>query len=193
MKITPLDIYNKEFKKKFSLVAYDGKEVDEFLDHVAAAYERLLKETNQLRDENERINEEIRKYHDMERTLQDTMIVAQETVNNRTEQAEKEARLILESAKIKANEMLQVAKEKVRTRMRQFRQIEEYEQFFRIRLKTLIESHLQLLNENKIECPREIEGLDRELATTYEEPHEDELETWTNQDTERSMLIGDDE
>ena len=44
MKLTPLDIYNKEFKKKFSVRGYDGQEVDEFLDHVAASNKKALKE-----------------------------------------------------------------------------------------------------------------------------------------------------
>ncbi len=193
MKITPLDIYNKEFKKKVSLVAYDGKEVDEFLDHVAAAYERLLKEANQLKDENERLRQEVNKYREMERTLQDTMVVAQETVKDRTEQAEREAQLVIETAKHRANELLLDAKEKVRVRMRQFRQIEEYEQFFRIRLKTLIDSHLQLLNESQIDRPGEIEELARELAISHEEPYEEEVENWVNNDTERSMLFGEEE
>ncbi|AZR73019.1 hypothetical protein BBF96_06175 [Anoxybacter fermentans] len=187
MKITPLDIYNKEFRKKFSLWAYDGKEVDEFLDHVAASYEKLLKEMKQLKEENEQLRSELSKYQEMERTLQETMVVAQETVKERKEQAEREAELIIETAKNKAREIMAEAKEKVKERMRQFRQLEEYEQFFRIRLKSLIDSHLQLLNESQIERPEEIETLKKELAVSYEDTTDDEVESWGNVKTEESQ------
>ena len=42
MKITPLDINNKEFKKV--LRGYSPEEVDEFLDEVVESYEELYKE-----------------------------------------------------------------------------------------------------------------------------------------------------
>lgn len=185
MKITPLDIYNKEFRKKVSLVGYDPKEVDEFLDHVAAAYERLFKEMNHLKDENDRLQQEMTKYQQMERTLQDTMVVAQETVKDRKEQAEREAQLIIETAKSRAREMMSQAKEKVRERMIEYRKIEEYEQFFRIRLKGMLESHMQLLNENHIERNEEMTFLSKELAVSTEEPDVEEVDSWVQ---ERSSL-----
>lgn len=185
MKITPLDIYNKEFRKKVSLVGYDPKEVDEFLDHVGAAYERLFKEMNHLKDENDRLQQEMTKYQQMERTLQDTMVVAQETAKDRKEQAEREAQLIIETAKARAREMMSQAKEKVRERMIEYRKIEEYEQFFRIRLKGMLESHMQLLNENHIERPEEMTFLSKELAVSTEEPDTEEVDSWVQ---ERSSL-----
>lgn len=178
MKLTPLDIYNKEFKKKFSVRGYDGQEVDEFLDHVAASYEKALKEVKKLREENERLRDEVGKYKNMETTLKDTMVVAQETVKERKEHAQREADVILSKAKNEAQEIMREAKERVKERMRQFRQIEEYEQFFRLRLKSLVESHLELLDDNKIEKPNELRSLEKELAMGTEEPSEEELEDW---------------
>ncbi len=190
MKITPLDIYNKEFSKKFSLIGYDGKEVDEFLDHVAAAYERILKELNQLKDENERFKLDLSRYQQMEGTLKETMVVAQETVKERKNQAEREAQMIIENAKTRAREMTTEAKEKVKERMKQYRQIEEYEQFFRLRFKALLDSHQQMLNENKIDKPQGMEILEKELAFSAEEPMEDDVDNWmATKETEESNEI----
>lgn len=182
MKITPLDIYNKEFRKKFSFVSYDRKEVDEFLDHVAAAYERLLKELNQLKDENEALETELSRYREMESTLKETLVVAQETVKERKEHAEREAQLIIETAKNRSREMMFAAKDKVKARLKQYNQVEEYEQFFRIRLKALLDSHLHLLNESKLERPEELDLLSKELAFSVEEPLDEDVNTWIDED-----------
>ena len=50
MRITPLDIYQKEFKRV--LRGIDPDEVEEFLETVADDYEKLLKETVYILQEN---------------------------------------------------------------------------------------------------------------------------------------------
>lgn len=195
MKLSPLDIYNKEFRKKISFWAYDERDVDEFLDHIAAAYERVLKEKSQLKEENERLHGELNKFLQMEQTLQDTMVVAKETVKDRKNQAEREAQNIVEAAKNRSREIMNDAKEKVRERMKQFRRIEEYEQFFRVRLKSIIDSHLQLLQESKIDQSEEIEILKKELAFSSEEPDEKEVKNWFTDeiDSEENYWGGEEE
>ena len=48
MRITSMDINNKEFKK--GLRGYNADEVDEFLDKVAEEYEIMYKENSTLRE-----------------------------------------------------------------------------------------------------------------------------------------------
>lgn len=55
MKLNPLDIYNKEFKN--ATFGYNKDQVDNFLDDVGVAYERLLKDLNKLQSENETLKE----------------------------------------------------------------------------------------------------------------------------------------
>lgn len=174
MKITPLDIYNKEFRKKFSLWAYDGREVDEFLDRVAGAYEQLLKDLNQLKDENVRLKADMTRYQQMEKTLQETLIVAQETVKERKDQAEREAVMIVENAKVKAQEILSEANEGAKDRIKKIQQLKEYEEFFRIRMTSLLNSHLQLLEKSETEVPEAMEDLKREVAAGFEEEFAEE-------------------
>ena len=71
MKLNPLDIYNKEFKK--STFGYNTTQVDEFLDDIGVAYERLLKDLNKLQEENNALKEKIENYQDMEEKLQNTL------------------------------------------------------------------------------------------------------------------------
>ena len=48
MKLTPMDINNKEFKK--IIRGYNPEEVDEFLDKIVEDYEALYKENANLKE-----------------------------------------------------------------------------------------------------------------------------------------------
>ena len=49
MKLTPLDIHNKEFRR--SIRGYNEEDVDVFLDQVAAEFERIFKENGELKEQ----------------------------------------------------------------------------------------------------------------------------------------------
>ena len=57
MKITPLDIYQKEFKRK-TLNGLDPDDVENFLFHVAEGVEQLLTENAELKRRSERVSGE---------------------------------------------------------------------------------------------------------------------------------------
>lgn len=189
MKITPLDIYNKEFTRKFSIMAYDEKEVDEFLDHVAAAYERLFKELNQAKEESERLKGELSKYQQMERTLQETMIVAQETAKERRDQAEREAQLVVENAINRSKQIVADAKEQVKERLQQVNQLHDYEKFFRARFKSLLETYMQMMTESEIGFPEPFQELAKEVATSSEAPIEEEVNNWMEETEAKRLLL----
>ncbi|HBG77212.1 MAG TPA: septum formation initiator, partial [Clostridiales bacterium] len=48
MSLTPMDIHNKEFARKFR--GYQEDEVDEFLDAIVDEFEKLHKENIDLKD-----------------------------------------------------------------------------------------------------------------------------------------------
>ena len=56
--ITPLDIQNKEFRKKFR--GYDKKSIDEYLDKIVEDYERVYKENIELKDKVAILTDQIR-------------------------------------------------------------------------------------------------------------------------------------
>ena len=57
MKLTPMDINNKEFKR--GLRGYNPEEVDEFLDEVIENYEQLYKDNSKLKEKVTLANEQI--------------------------------------------------------------------------------------------------------------------------------------
>ena len=57
MKLTPMDIKNKEFKK--DIRGYAADEVDEFMEEIVEIYEELFKENSRLKDTVSRIREKL--------------------------------------------------------------------------------------------------------------------------------------
>lgn len=161
MKLNPLDIYNKEFKK--STFGYNTNQVDEFIDDVGVAYERLLKDLNNLQEENKALREKIDSYEDMEDRLTNTLDSMQDTISERIEQADNEARMIIKEARMKAEKIKENAQDQIASEKRKLEQLREQRNFFKIRFKTLLESHLEMLNEDEKESLRgEFEDLDYE-------------------------------
>lgn len=167
MKLNPLDIYNKEFKK--STFGYNTTQVDEFLDDVGVAYERLLKDLNNLQEENQALKEKIDNYEDMEDKLQNTLDSIQGTVSERVEQADNEARMIVKEARMKAEKIKENARDQIASEKRKLEQLREQRNFFKIRFQTLLESHLEMLNEEAEESLRgDINDFDSENNSDFE-------------------------
>lgn len=145
MKLNPLDIYNKEFKN--ATFGYNKDQVDNFLDDVGVAYERLLKDLNKLQQENEDLKEKMERQQDLESKLQKTLDSMQQTISKRIEQADQEARMIVKEARMKAENIKEEAQAEVVDEKRKFEQLREQKRFFKIRFKTLLESHLGMLDD----------------------------------------------
>lgn len=77
---TPLDIENKKFAKQM-MNGYSVEEVDEFLDELTADYEKLYKQSNENDAKIAELEESIKKYRNLESTLNNTLIMAQSTAD----------------------------------------------------------------------------------------------------------------
>ena len=148
MKMSPLDIYNKEFSK--STFGYNVSQVNNFLDDVAMAYEKLLKEINALQDKNEKLQEQLANYECIEDKLQQTLESVQQAVGEQRRQAKREADNIIKKAELKAEGIINDARNKVQEEYQEFEQLKESKELFKIRFKTLLKSHLELLEENSV-------------------------------------------
>lgn len=147
MKLSPLDIYNKEFKK--ATFGYNVNQVDEFLEEVGLAFERLLKEVNALQDENERMKERLATYEEMEEKFERMLAAVQKTAREQTEQARKEAEVIIQKAEIKAEQIMKETKRKLQEEYRVLQELKGNKDLFKIRFRTLLESHLKMLEEDE--------------------------------------------
>jgi cell division initiation protein len=160
MKLTPLDIRHREFRR--AMRGYADEEVDLFLDEVADEFERLYRENIELKD-----------------TLQKTLVTAQQQSDEMRANARKEAELILRDAEIKGRDIVAdsyTEKQRIQQSLLQLRRIEED---FQVKFRSLLEAHLRLLAEDESSEDRSrfrgvVSGVEDELTrVAYDEVPED--------------------
>lgn len=111
MRITSMDISNKEFKK--SVRGYNSDDVDDFLDKISEDYEEIYKENGSLREKTALLKEKLDHYKDIENTIQNTLLLAQNTSEQTKKTANEESELILKKANNKANDIIDKANDEV--------------------------------------------------------------------------------
>lgn len=142
--ITPMDIRNKEFKKGFK--GYKEDEVDEFLDKVIADYEKIYRENGELKDRISIDNERIESYNSMEKSLQNTLLIAQTTAEDIVANARKKSEMIIREAEEQGRRIIEDANSSVIKVNRDFEELKKEVQVFKTRFKTLLQSELESLN-----------------------------------------------
>lgn len=145
--ITPLDIHNKEFKR--SLRGYDIDEVDEFLDEIIRDYEKLYKENLDLKDEADKYQSDINKYKELEDTLHNTLVLAQQTADELKKNAQKEADLIIQKAQKEAENVASGTNQKVVDLKLEYRQLKSAVQQFRAQYKAFLQAQLEMITDDK--------------------------------------------
>jgi cell division initiation protein len=109
MKITPLDIQQQQFTVRFR--GFDIQEVDSFLETVANELEEQIKKNTELREELERKEARIWEYQNMEKTLKETLMVAQATSEEMKRNSQKAAEDLRASAQREASLIISRARE----------------------------------------------------------------------------------
>ncbi len=156
MPLTPLDIYNKEFKR--SVRGYSEDEVNEFLDEVVRDYEALIRENDELKQSTSGMSDRLEEYRKLEVTLQNTLVVAQSTAEEVKTAARKEADLIIREAEGKAQEMVHRAETRVREIMQEYERLQRETDQFRARVRSLLESQIALFLDDRAMKPERILG-----------------------------------
>jgi cell division initiation protein len=148
VKVTPLDIRRKEFKR--SMRGYSDEEVDIFLDEVADEFERLFQENMELHDRMQRLEEQIAGHVQMKDALEKTLISAQLQSDEMRANARKESELILRDAELKARGIVNDSYGETQRVQQALIQLKHLEEDFRFKFRSLLEGHLKLLNDAPI-------------------------------------------
>jgi cell division initiation protein len=143
MKLTPLDIKKQEFKKVMR--GYDPVEVDTFMDMMSHEFEELLKEQKEMRDTFVETETQLKDYRQIEKTLQQMMLQAQEATGHAYEVARTESELILKEARMKASGILEQANAELSRVGNELVQLKSRKEFLLARLRVLLSSELELL------------------------------------------------
>ena len=145
MKLTPLDIRHKEFKR--GMRGYADVEVDEFLDEVADEFEHLFKDNIDLGERVEALEAQLAGYKRMEETLQKTLISAQVSADDLKQNSAKEAELILHEAELKARQLVNEAYSERQAIEQSLAKLRSAEQDFSFKFRQLLEGYLWHIEE----------------------------------------------
>lgn len=113
MALTPLDIYNKEFKRQ-PFGGLNKDEVDDFLDEVMHEMETLIKENATLKEQLGAHSVKLEQYRTLEDALNRTLLVAQSTADDIKANARREADLIIQEARLQAERLIEAGHVKAR-------------------------------------------------------------------------------
>lgn len=147
--LTPLDIHNREFKR--CLRGYDIDEVDEFLDEVIRDFETLYKENLELKETIQKKDENINRYKELEQTLQNTLVLAQQTAEEAKQNAKKEAELIIWEARKKAEQMLSDAQEEIMESTKKLEGMRGLEKQLYVKMKSFLLTQLEYMENYDVE------------------------------------------
>lgn len=146
MPLTPLDIHNKEFTRKFK--GYDEDEVNGFLDQVIKDYELAIREATDAQNEVKRLEERLGHFTNIETTLNKSILVAQETAEEVKANARKESKLIIKEAEKNADRIINEALSKSRQVYIEIEELKKQGKVFRTRLKSIVEAQLDLVKSD---------------------------------------------
>lgn len=147
MKLTPLDIRHREFRR--AMRGYADEEVDEFLDELAEEFERLFKENIDVRERLEAAEEKLANYRRIEETLQKTLLNAQAAAEEQKQNAAKEAELILQDAQLKARQIVNEAYAERQKVEQAIARLRTAEQTLRLQVRQLLERFMKYLEEGE--------------------------------------------
>jgi len=146
MPLTPLDIHNKEFARRFR--GYDEDEVNEFLDQVIKDYEIVIRENKELQNQLLQMQERLDHFVNIEETLSKTIIIAQEAADEVKNNAKKESQLIIKESEKNADRIVNEALSKSRRVAIETEELRKQASIYRTRFRTLLEAQLELLSQD---------------------------------------------
>ena len=147
MRITPLDIYQREFSRK-NIGGLDENEVYGFLKKIGREYESQYAENKSLKDQAQRLTGQMEDYLELEKTLKQTLISAQKASGELKDNAEKEAELIIREAELQAERILDETRSESEMIGKEIRELKKQRRMLKVELRTVLESYLSMVTED---------------------------------------------
>ena len=145
MKITPIDIQQQQFKGKM-FGGLDQEDVDAFLQSVATEMENLVRENNDLKEQQARQSREMVDLAEKEKELRDILLGAQRITEDMKVNARKEADLIVSEAELKAERIIADAERQLGDLKARIEDVRRQKVQFEMSLKGLLDSYARQLS-----------------------------------------------
>jgi cell division initiation protein len=148
------DIRKKEFSRRFR--GYDPQEVEAHMEQAAEGLASLSKDNQELRTQAAELARELKEYRQREQSLEATLAQTREVAEEIKTNAEREGQLLVAEAELQAEKILGQAHNRLAQIHDDIAELKRQRAQFEVRLRSLVEAHLKLLD---VETER-----DRDLA-----------------------------
>jgi cell division initiation protein len=149
MRITPMDIEQQEFSRSFR--GYNEEEVDDFLDKIVKDYEELINENVRLNEEIEKMQEKLKEFSEIEETLRSALLNAQKSAEEMKGRVESEAKIIIEKAEMEAKVLKQQVFQKEDLLKSEIDNLRRYKFIFKEKIKSMLNLYLRMLENEEFE------------------------------------------
>lgn len=144
MRIDPSEIKGKKFGLSFR--GYNQIEVDKFLKKIGEDYQEVLEEGRASSEELEKLKKEIKHHISREERIEQTLISAQKSAQLIDENSQERGRLMIKEAEIKTKKIIQEGEESLQKLKNEMAKLQGQKRLFLAKLKSLIETHTELLH-----------------------------------------------
>lgn len=167
MKFTPFGIKSQEFNKV--LRGYDKDEVQAFLEKVADEFDRISTENDKLKKEADILNDQLKDFKKIEKSLQSTLLNAQESSTKAIDSVKKQSALMLKEAELKGAQIIEKAKENANAVRDTVLSLREEKNILIARLSAIVNSQSDLL-----EAHFQQRNIEVDVEKLYKQPKREE-------------------
>jgi cell division initiation protein len=128
---------------------FDVEEVYSFLEIIREEMEDLMRENANAKETIQRMENQLKEHRDLETTLRETLLTAQQMVEDYKTNARKEAELLVKEAELRADSMLKEAQENVIKIHEDIVDLKGIRRHFKEEMKRMVESHMKMIEFDK--------------------------------------------
>lgn len=152
MRLTPVDITHKTFKKK--LLGFDSDEVNLFMQQIAEQMETLIHERNHLKEVLRDKELNLLEYKERDKVLTSTMTTATQMSETMRQEADREGKLVILDAQKKADTIVADAQDSLKKVYQEMTDLKKARVQFEANLRALAQAHLSLLEQSEKYMPQ---------------------------------------
>lgn len=144
MELSSVDIQHKRFRTRWR--GLDPQEVESFIQQLAEEMQSARTESATLRTTLQEVEKELKDYKEREKSIRNVLLNVQKTAEQLKTNAEKEARLIVAEAELKAEKILQSAHQRLGRLHEDIAELKRHRIQLESKLRYTIETYRQLLD-----------------------------------------------
>lgn len=144
MTVSKIDLLNKQFSRR--MFGYSRMEVDQFMLELAEVLGNAADSQKQLRKKIKQLELSVKEYRQRDETLRDTLMSTQKMVDDLKVTASREAQLIIDEARTKADETVQKGHNRLAHVHEEIEHLKRQRTRFEVQLKGLLQQHLDMLD-----------------------------------------------